>query len=195
MNRAAKKRQTRERILNSAMAMVDEGRHYSQIAIREIARSVEVTPNAFYRHFENLDALWSSAIKEIAQLLSAVLQEYPKFKQHDGLLFESVIILFVEHFKNNPSHLKLIGQMRISANKNLRTDAELSVNQFVSELTNAMQQVMTKHDTSKVDLMNIAEMVTIYGLDICLQEAFREKPDWKNVSQKLNHQLILLLNL
>ncbi len=64
-----------ERLVDAAVAMVDEGIEPAQLSIRSVTKRAGVSPTAFYLHFESLDALLRAMIARcFTQFRDAVRQ-------------------------------------------------------------------------------------------------------------------------
>ena len=57
LTRSERKDLTRSSLLQAALSLMGEGRSFTSLGIREIAREAGMVPNAFYRHFRNTDEL------------------------------------------------------------------------------------------------------------------------------------------
>ncbi|MCF8167246.1 MAG: TetR family transcriptional regulator, partial [Rhodoferax sp.] len=51
LTRTERKDLTRNNLLQAALALIGQGRSFTSLGIREIAREAGMVPNAFYRHF------------------------------------------------------------------------------------------------------------------------------------------------
>lgn len=81
--RAARKEQTRRRLLGAAHELLAE-QGFTSLSLREVARHAGVVPAAFYRHFENLDALGLALVEESFANLNAALRA-ARARGADGL--------------------------------------------------------------------------------------------------------------
>jgi AcrR family transcriptional regulator len=62
----------RQRIIESALELSYQGRSFSSLGIREITRHAQLSAPAFYRHFDNLNALGMAMIEQVkADVLAA----------------------------------------------------------------------------------------------------------------------------
>lgn len=52
----------RERLVDAALAMIDEGTDPAELSIRSVTKRAGVSPTAFYLHFEHRDALLAAMI-------------------------------------------------------------------------------------------------------------------------------------
>ena len=76
--RSARKDLTRARLLQAALTLMGEGRSFTSLGLREIAREAGVVPNAFYRHFRNTDELGLVLVEEVGITLRRLLREARK---------------------------------------------------------------------------------------------------------------------
>ncbi|MBA1190083.1 TetR family transcriptional regulator [Pseudomonas entomophila] len=55
--RAEQKLQTRQALLDAACQLMESGRGFGSLSLREVARLAGIVPTGFYRHFSDMDAL------------------------------------------------------------------------------------------------------------------------------------------
>ena len=72
--RAERKVETRRRLLDAALELVDE-RGFAALSLRELTRKAGITPAAFYRHFANTDELGLVLVDEAFGTLGAMLRD------------------------------------------------------------------------------------------------------------------------
>ena len=75
MSRQDRKDQTRKGLVRAALQLMGEGRSFTSLGIREIAREADMVPNAFYRHFRNTDELGLSLVEEVGVTLRQLLRQ------------------------------------------------------------------------------------------------------------------------
>ena len=75
LTRTERKDLTRNSLLQGALALMGEGRSFTSLGIREIAREAAMVPNAFYRHFRNTDELGLELVEEMGVALRRLLRE------------------------------------------------------------------------------------------------------------------------
>ena len=63
--RAEQKQQTRQALLDAARHLMESGRGFGSISLREVARSAGIVPTGFYRHFTDLDQLGLALVNEV----------------------------------------------------------------------------------------------------------------------------------
>lgn len=73
--RVERKERTRQRLIEGALTLVGEGRGFTSLSLREVARAGGVVPAAFYRHFRDLDELGLALVDMGAVTLRRLLRE------------------------------------------------------------------------------------------------------------------------
>lgn len=73
-SRAERKERTRRALLDGTVALAAE-RGFAALSLREIARSADIVPTAFYRHFSSLDELGMCVIEEGIRTLRGTLRD------------------------------------------------------------------------------------------------------------------------
>ena len=66
---------SREDVLTAAFALIGPNRSVSSLSLREIARSADIAPNSFYRHFKNVDELTIAMIELAGNSLNKILSD------------------------------------------------------------------------------------------------------------------------
>jgi len=66
---------SREDIMNAALELLGPHRSISSLSLREIARSADIAPNSFYRHFKDLDELNLALIELAGHSLHKIVGE------------------------------------------------------------------------------------------------------------------------
>lgn len=63
--RAEQKLQTRQALLDAARYLMESGRGFGSISLREVAKTAGIVPTGFYRHFCDLDQLGLALVNEV----------------------------------------------------------------------------------------------------------------------------------
>ncbi|WP_369988327.1 TetR family transcriptional regulator [Pseudomonas xanthosomatis] len=63
--RAEQKLQTRQALLDAACLLMQSGRGFGSISLREVAKAAGIVPTGFYRHFPDMDALGLALVDEV----------------------------------------------------------------------------------------------------------------------------------
>ena len=101
--RDERKQQSRQALLDAALALSTSGRSFSSISLREIARHVGLVPTAFYRHFQDMDELGQELVDQVALYLKNVMHQLGQGLAHAEANPEMSIELFFDAIDQSPT--------------------------------------------------------------------------------------------
>lgn len=136
LTRSERKAATRKVLLHAALTLVGEGRSFSSIALREIARQAGMVPNAFYRHFRNTDELGLELVEEMGITLRRLLREARQVERAQGDILRRSVQVYQNYVKANRLQFMFIASERSGGSRVLR----LAIRNDVTHFTNEMAQ-------------------------------------------------------
>jgi len=136
VSRRARKDQTRANLLQAALTLMGEGRSFTSLALREIAREAGVAPTAFYRHFRNTDELGLALVEEVGITLRRLLREARKMDVAPRDMLRRSVSVYQDYVKLNRLQFVFISSERSGGSRILR----LAIRNDVSHFTNEMAQ-------------------------------------------------------
>ena len=136
LTRSARKDVTRANLLQAALNLMGEGRSFTSLGLREIAREAGVVPNAFYRHFRNTDELGLVLVEEAGITLRRLLREARKMDVAPRDMLRRSVRVYQEHVKLNRLQFLFISSERSGGSRILR----LAIRNDVTHFTNEMAQ-------------------------------------------------------
>ena len=134
--RSARKDLTRAKLLQAALTLMGEGRSFTSLGLREIAREAGVVPNAFYRHFRNTDELGLVLVEEVGITLRRLLREARKMDVAPRDMLRRSVSVYQEYVKLNRLQFMFISSERSGGSRILR----LAIRNDVTHFTNEMAQ-------------------------------------------------------
>jgi len=134
--RSARKAVTHRALLDAALSLVGEGRSFSGIALREIARQAGIVPNAFYRHFSNTDELGLELVEEVGNTLRRLLREARHVERAQGDILRRSVQVYQNYVKANRLLFQFVSSERSGGSRTLR----LAIRNDVTHFTNEMAQ-------------------------------------------------------
>ena len=134
--RSERKAGTHKALLHAALTLVGEGRSFSSIALREIARQAGIVPNAFYRHFRNTDELGLELVEEMGITLRRLLREARQVELAQGDILRRSVQVYQNYVKANRLQFQFISSERSGGSRILR----LAIRNDVTHFTNEMAQ-------------------------------------------------------
>ncbi|HEY0062806.1 MAG TPA: HTH-type transcriptional repressor FabR [Telluria sp.] len=136
LSRSERKAVTHRALLNAALTLVGEGRSFSGIALREIARQAGMVPNGFYRHFRNTDELGLELVEEMGVTLRRLLREARQVNVAHGSMVRRSVKVYQDYVKANRLQFRFISSERSGGSRVLR----LAIRNDVTHFTNEMAQ-------------------------------------------------------
>lgn len=136
LSRSERKAVTHRALLNAALTLVGEGRSFSGIALRELARQAGMVPNAFYRHFRNTDELGLELVEEMGITLRRLLREARQVNVEHGSMVRRSVKVYQDYVKANRLQFLFISSERSGGSRVLR----LAIRNDVTHFTNEMAQ-------------------------------------------------------
>ena len=159
-SREERKLRTRQRLLEAAFSLLDEdGSSFSSLSLRSVAKRAHVAPNAFYRHFEDMDALGLAMLDEGGLALRQLLRQV-----RDGGLPESEILrrsveVYVRYVRAHPSAFSFIARERAGGSPRIRDAIRREMRYFASELATDLAGLDVLPNMSPSSRLMIAHMV------------------------------------
>jgi AcrR family transcriptional regulator len=135
-SRSERKAVTRRVLLDAALTLVGEGRSFTSLALREIARQAGMVPNAFYRHFRSTDELGLELVEEVGITLRRLLREARQVELAQGDILRRSVKVYQNYVKANRLQFLFISSERSGGSRVLR----LAIRNDVTHFTNEMAQ-------------------------------------------------------
>lgn len=136
LSRSARKDVTRANLVQAALTLMGEGRSFTALGLREIAREAGVVPNAFYRHFRNTDELGLVLVEEVGVTLRRLLREARKMEVAPRDVLRRSVGVYQDYVKLNRLQFMFISSERSGGSRILR----LAIRNDVTHFTNEMAQ-------------------------------------------------------
>ncbi|MES2258252.1 MAG: HTH-type transcriptional repressor FabR [Pseudomonadota bacterium] len=159
--RPERKTGTRKALLNAALTLMDEGRSFTSLSLREIARQAGVVPNAFYRHFRNTDELGLELVEEMGITLRRLLRDARQLELSQGTILRRSVRVYLDYVKANRLQFQFISTERSGGSRILR----LAIRNDVTHFTNEMAQDVRRHglyrDMPTVSLQMVCGLVVM----------------------------------
>lgn len=135
-SRSERKAVTHRALLQAALELVGQGRSFTSISLREIAREAGMVPNAFYRHFDNADALGLELVEEMGVTLRRLLREARQVEMARGDILRRSVQVYQNYVKANRLLFLFVASERSGGSRVLR----LAIRNDVTHFTNEMAQ-------------------------------------------------------
>lgn len=178
---------TRKALMDGALALVAEGSHYSSLSLREVAKRGGVVPNAFYRHFKDLDELGLALADEFGLLLRLIMRQ----ARLQGLAADSMmsdsVNFYMEYVQKEPALFRFMAQSITGGSPAMREAMRNELGHFANEMVMDLNRLGILPNISGTDMRmlghlviqtvfsNTTEILDLPGNSANMIEAIRER--------------------
>jgi len=134
LSRTERKDLTRASLIQAALDLMGEGRSFTSLGIREIAREAGMVPNAFYRHFRNTDELGLALVEEVGISLRRLLREARQGGVAPADRVRASVDVYSSYVKQNRLLFLFISSERGGGSRILRLAIRNEVRHFTNEM-------------------------------------------------------------
>lgn len=157
LTREERKEATRRAIVTAALRLLAE-RSFSALSLREVTREAGISPAAFYRHFESMEALGLVLIDESFRSLRDMLRGARAGKLDPTRVIESSVDILIDSVQQRREHWRFIGRERSSGVTVLRYAIRTEIRLITSELAIDLARFPGLHTWSSEDLNILASV-------------------------------------
>lgn len=151
----------RQALLNAALTLMAEGRSFTSLSLREIARQADVVPNAFYRHFRNTDELGLQLVEETGITLRRLLREARQIDVAGGGILRRSVRVYLDYVKANRLSFQFIATERTGGSRLLRLAIRNDVTHFTNEMAQDVRRLGLYPDLPTVRLQMMCGLVVM----------------------------------
>lgn len=133
LSRQDRKDLTRQSLVQAALRLIGEGRSFTSLGIREIAREAGMVPNAFYRHFRSPDELGLSLVDEVGATLRGLLRQARQPSSAQTSVVRQSVQVYLQYVRDNRVLFRFISSERAGGSRVLRLAIRHEVQRFVDD--------------------------------------------------------------
>jgi AcrR family transcriptional regulator len=159
LSRTERKDITRAALLQAALDLMGEGRSFTSLGLREIAREAGMVPNAFYRHFRNTDELGLALVEEVGITLRRLLREARQVNVAQSEMLRRSVQVYHQYVKNNRLQFLFISSERSGGSRILRLAIRSEVTHFTHEMAQDFRRIGAYPDIPTATLQMICGLV------------------------------------
>jgi AcrR family transcriptional regulator len=159
LSRTERKDITRAALLQAALDLMGEGRSFTSLGLREIAREAGMVPNAFYRHFRNTDELGLALVEEVGITLRRLLREARQVDVAQSEMLRRSVQVYHQYVKNNRLQFLFISSERSGGSRILRLAIRSEVTHFTHEMAQDFRRIGAYPDIPTATLQMICGLV------------------------------------
>lgn len=157
--RRKKPGETRSRLMQAALSLVGEGRHFASLGIREVTRQAGVVPTSFYRHFRSMDDLGLQLVDELGLVLRRMMREARSEVAQADRMIDSSIAVFVDNVQTNRPFFLFMTQCLAGESRAVREAIRSEMRFFAHELASDLRRLRLLDNLSDADLETACDLV------------------------------------
>ena len=184
--REERKERTRQKIVAAALRLL-ESDSFSGLSLREVTREAGISPGAFYRHFESMEALGLVLIAESFRSLRDMLRSGRAEQLETQHVISRSVEILAASVAEKPLHWRFIARERSSGVGVLRYAIRQEIRLITSELATDLARFpglnrWTTEDLNVLAGLFVSSMVTIAeelndATDPAAQEEIRRRAE------------------
>lgn len=151
--------ETRSALMASALELVARESNFSALSLRRIARHAGVVPTAFYRHFQDMDALGIALVEDTFTELRRMLNDARLPERHIQGLTRYSVQLFAYHVRQHRLLFQFLIKERYAGSPAMRCAIRDHINILIRALMHDLTQFHNFAHINREDLNMIAELV------------------------------------
>ena len=159
LTRSERKDLTRAGLLQAALALIGEGRSFTSLGIREIAREAGIVPNAFYRHFRNTDDLGLALVEEMGVTLRRLLREARQVGMAPNSMVRRSVQVYDEYVRQNRLQFLFVSSERSGGSRILRLAIRTEVTHFTNEMAQDFRRLGIYPDMPTSSLQMVCGLI------------------------------------
>lgn len=159
LTRTERKDLTRNSLLQAALALMGEGRSFTSLGIREIAREASMVPNAFYRHFRNTDELGLELVEEMGVALRRLLREARQTDATDTDIVRRSVRVYHHYVVENRLLFLFVSSERSGGSRILRMAIRNEVAHFTNEMAQDFRRLGAYKELSTASLQMVCGLI------------------------------------
>jgi AcrR family transcriptional regulator len=157
--RGEQKQRTRVHLMDAALRLVESGRAYSSLSLREVAREAGVVPAAFYRHFSDLDELALALVEASGVTLRRLLREARRQSLPPTQMLRSSVLIYRNYVVQNRRYFLFTAGARGGGSAVIRRAIRMEEAHFANEMAQDMRELGLFPQLAMDDLQRVSGLV------------------------------------
>jgi len=157
--RAEQKQQTRYALLDAARQLMDSGRGFGSISLREVTKAAGIVPTGFYRHFEGMDQLGLALVNEVGETFRETIRLVRQNELELGGLTAASVRIFLAGVTANRAQFLFLAREQYGGSKPVRQALGVLRDAISSDLAADMARMPRWQHLDAEALAVIADLV------------------------------------
>ena len=197
LTRSEGKLRTRQALIEAALSLMAGNRSFTGLSLREVTRRARIVPNAFYRHFRNLDALGRAILDEGGLTLRRLLRQVREAGLPDREVVRRSVEVYVRYVLKNRANFLFVVRERAGGSAIFREAIRREISHFASEMAADFADFGFFPHLSRISQLMTAqivvEMMLAAAVDILDLPPGRDDLEAELVERLKRHLIVVLL--
>ncbi|MCO6056516.1 TetR family transcriptional regulator [Pseudomonas sp. MOB-449] len=163
--RSEQKQQTRHALMDAARILMDSGRGFGSLSLREVTRHAGIVPTGFYRHFTDMDELGLALVEEVGETFRATLRVVRHNEFELGGIIEASVCIFLDAVLANRDQFLFLAREQYGGSQPVRQAIGALRQRITRDLAADLKLVnrMSQLDSDGVDLVADLVVKTVFA--------------------------------
>ncbi len=194
--RERQKARTRRAILDAALRLLGGERSFTSLSLRELTKEAGLSPAAFYRHFDTMEALGLALVDESFATLRRTMRDIRTEPAGTSHLIRRSVDTFLGYVLTHAEHFRFIAKERYGGSTTLRTAIRQEVRLFTSELATDLARWPALAAVTTSDLQLLAGLVVqavMFATELTLDTSTDDQERLQAIADDATRQLLMVL--
>lgn len=195
LRRADRKQETRRRILDAALHLVETGRSPDALGLREVARAAGMAAPSIYNHFADMDALGLALVDDALIRLRAIARSArTEMAQSDTqAVLKLLLKQFLLYMNKYESVLRLLIMQWFNPNAEFRKTIRRELAMMQEDLAENMREAAAEKGMTRSDYDTESEAVLSLLIVYVLDALDLDRQKREERLEKVEKQLLMLV--
>ncbi|GLZ85357.1 TetR family transcriptional regulator [Pseudomonas sp. BN414] len=163
--RSEQKQQTRHALMDAARLLMDSGRGFGGLSLREVARNAGIVPTGFYRHFNDMDELGLALVEEVGETFRATIRVVRQNEFELGGIIEASVRIFLDAVAANRGQFLFLAREQYGGSQPVRQAIGALRQRITDDLAADLKLInrMPQLDDEGVDLVADLVVKTVFA--------------------------------
>jgi AcrR family transcriptional regulator len=195
LSRGERKLRTRQSLIDTVLTLIADDRAFTSLSLREIARGAGVAPNAFYRHFDDVESLGLAVLDEGGLTLRRLLRSVREAGLPEREVVRRSVDTYVAYVRAHHAHFLFVVRERVGGSAVIREAVRREIGHFASDMAADFESYGWFGHVSAQTRRLIADVVVGLMLDAAVEilDLPRDAPEReRELVERLVRHLVLV---
>jgi AcrR family transcriptional regulator len=190
-SRSESKELTRKALLRAALKLLSR-RSFDSISLREVTKEAGISPTAFYRHFDDMEALGLALVEESFGPLREMLRDARSDPNMVNDAVNRSVDTVVAATEKHSWHFRFIARERYGGVRRIRAAIRRELGLFADELASDLAVFPFVRDWPDSDRQMLASLIAETMIHMTAELLDAREPEASAIIERTRRQLLLV---